>query len=268
MYNCIKKTNSSSSSIDEPGKPTNVEVTDWDKDHADLKWTKPENDGGAPITGYIIEYKEKFGKDWVKGKEIEGDVTGATIDGLKEGTQYEFRIRAVNKAGPGEPSDATKPIIAKCRFVKPYIVGDGLTNLIVKKGQIIKYDIKYAGEPEPEVHWYLGEKELVQDAAERITIDKYERNTVLTVRKTTRPDSGKYKLVLSNSSGTCESFADVIVLGKNISPLSRIYTSFHNDCPLTIILFTIRQTFETDRPVESGGSSRRSRESEVGKARG
>lgn len=42
---------------DEPSKPNNVEVVDWDKDHADLKWTKPENDGGAPITGYIIEFK-------------------------------------------------------------------------------------------------------------------------------------------------------------------------------------------------------------------
>lgn len=199
---------------DEPGKPTNVEVTDWDKDHADLTWQKPENDGGAPITGYIIEYKEKFGKEWVKGKEIEGDITKATIDGLKEGTQYEFRIRAVNKGGPGEPSDATKPIIAKCRFVKPYIIGDGLTNLVVKKGQVIKYDIKYAGEPEPEIHWFLGEKELAQDAAERLTIEKYELNTVLTIRKTTRPDSGKYKLVLTNSSGTCESMADVVVLGK------------------------------------------------------
>jgi len=45
---------------DEPSKPNNVEVVDWDKDHADLKWTKPENDGGAPITGYIIEYKVIF----------------------------------------------------------------------------------------------------------------------------------------------------------------------------------------------------------------
>ena len=42
---------------DEPGKPGNVELTDWDKDHADLKWTKPESDGGAPITGYVIEFK-------------------------------------------------------------------------------------------------------------------------------------------------------------------------------------------------------------------
>lgn len=120
----------------------------------------------------------------------------------------------MNKAGPGEPSDATKPIIAKCRFVKPYIIGEGLTNLVVKKGQVIKYDIKYAGEPDPEVHWLLGQKEIVQDAAERITIDKYERNTVLTVRRTTRSDSGKYKLMLTNSSGTCESIADVVVLGK------------------------------------------------------
>lgn len=43
--------------IDEPSKPNNVEIVDWDKDHADLKWTKPNNDGGAPITGYVIEYK-------------------------------------------------------------------------------------------------------------------------------------------------------------------------------------------------------------------
>lgn len=148
------------------------------------------------------------------GKEVVGDITQATIDGLKEGSQYEFRIRAVNKGGPGEPSDATKPIIAKCRFVKPFIVGEGLTNLVLKKGQVIKYDIKYAGEPEPEVHWFLGEKELAQDSAERITIDKYERNTVLTIRKTARPDSGKYKLVLTNGSGSCESSAEVVILGR------------------------------------------------------
>nr|CAD7586386.1 unnamed protein product [Timema genevievae] len=203
---------------DEPSKPTNVEVVDWDKDHADIKWNKPEDDGGAPITGYIIEFKEKFGKDWVKGKVLEGDITAATLDGLKEGTQYEFRIRAINKAGPGAPSDATKPIIAKARFVKPFIIGDDLINIVVKKGQVIKYDIKYGGEPEPVPTWYQVGIELKEDPQERITIDKYERNTVLTVRRTTRLDSGKYKLILKNDSGTCEKTADVVVLDKPTPP--------------------------------------------------
>lgn len=52
---------------DEPSKPGNAEVTDWDLDMVELQWTKPEKDGGSPITGYIIEYKDKFSKDWSKG---------------------------------------------------------------------------------------------------------------------------------------------------------------------------------------------------------
>lgn len=204
---------------DEPSKPKNVDVVDWDKDHADVAWEPPESDGGAPITGYVVEYKEKFGKDWIPGVEVPADKKQATVDGLKENGQYEFRVRAINRAGPGEPSDPTKPIIAKCRFVKPFIVGDGLTNIVVKKNQIIKYDIKYGGEPEPEVKWMKEIKEITEDAEQRITIDKYERNTVLTVRKSARADSGKYKLVLTNSSGTIESVADVVVLDRPTPPV-------------------------------------------------
>lgn len=203
---------------DEPSKPLNVEVVDWDKDHADLKWSKPENDGGAEITEYEIEVKDKFTKEWVKKKRVPADTTSTTVDGLKEGVQYEFRVRAVNKAGPGEPSDATKPIVAKCRFVKPFIIGDQLKPIIVKKGQTIKYDVKYGGEPEPEVSWFRDDKEIIPDGAERITIEKLERNSILTVRKAVRGDSGKYKIVLTNSSGTVDSVADVIVLDKPTPP--------------------------------------------------
>lgn len=203
---------------DEPSKPNNVEVVDWDVDHADLKWTKPDNDGGAPITGYVIEYKDKFSKDWVKGKEVGPDCLAATVDGLKENNQYEFRVRAVNKAGPGEPSDPTKAIIAKCRFVKPFIIGDQLKPIIIKKGQTIKYDVKYGGEPEPECAWEKDGKPIVPDSAERITIDKYERNSIITVRKAVRGDSGKYRVVLTNGSGTCDSIADVVVLDRPTPP--------------------------------------------------
>ena len=47
---------------DEPGPPGNLKATDWDKDHVDLAWEPPKNDGGAPITGYLVEKKDKSGR--------------------------------------------------------------------------------------------------------------------------------------------------------------------------------------------------------------
>lgn len=67
------------------------------------------------MSGFVV-FQDKFSNEWVTGKVVDGDLTGARVEGLKEGNQYEFRVRAVNKAGPGEPSTATKPIIAKSRF--------------------------------------------------------------------------------------------------------------------------------------------------------
>lgn len=50
--------------FDPPGKPGLPTLEDWDVDRVDLKWEKPKNDGGAPISGYIIEKKEKYSTSW------------------------------------------------------------------------------------------------------------------------------------------------------------------------------------------------------------
>lgn len=47
-----------------------------------------------------------------------GNQTNGTVPNLTEGEEYEFRVIAVNKGGPGEPSDASRPVIAKPRFRK------------------------------------------------------------------------------------------------------------------------------------------------------
>lgn len=103
---------------DIPGKPGTPEITDWDADRVDLKWTAPKNTGGAPITGYVIEKKEKFSTSWDEILTTDTPATDAQVPGLKEGNTYQFRVRAVNKAGPGEPSDATGQHVAKARHCK------------------------------------------------------------------------------------------------------------------------------------------------------
>ena len=130
--------------------------------------------------------------------------------------QYQFRVRAVNKAGPGEPSDPTKNIIVKARFVKPWIIGDDLKNIVIKKGAVIKYDIQFGGEPAPEVTWDINSNEI--KASSRITIENTAKSTILIIRQAVRGDSGKFRLTLTNSSGTCSGTADVVVLDKPTPP--------------------------------------------------
>ena len=95
--------------FDKPGKPEAPQVQDITKDEATITWEAPENDGGSPITNYIVEVKENGDKWRVKNDNVQEMV--CTLTGLREGVAYEFRVSAVNKAGTGpasSPSSSSK----------------------------------------------------------------------------------------------------------------------------------------------------------------
>lgn len=58
---------------------------------------------------------DKGGRGWVDTATVPGDRTTGKVENIEEGHEYEFRIVAVNKAGPSEPSDTSKSVIAKPR---------------------------------------------------------------------------------------------------------------------------------------------------------
>lgn len=58
------------------------------------------------ISGYQVEKKGKRG-DWTKANIKPVDDTTYTVSGLPEGAELEFRVAAVNDAGPGKPSKTT-----------------------------------------------------------------------------------------------------------------------------------------------------------------
>ena len=53
---------------------------------------------------------------WEKAAEVPGNRTSGTVPDLTEGEQYQFRVIAVNQAGPSEPSEASDVVTCKPRF--------------------------------------------------------------------------------------------------------------------------------------------------------
>lgn len=101
-----------------PGLP---EIIDWDENHVSLKWEPPIRDGGAPITGYVIEFMDKESGEFVKACETDGPACKGMVKKLEENHQYKFRVRAINKAGVSEPSEQTNWHTAKPRFRKYFL---------------------------------------------------------------------------------------------------------------------------------------------------
>jgi len=71
-----------------------------------LSWTAPENDGGSAISHY--EVSSDNGATWVTASTG----TSHTFTGLTNGTEYTFKVRAVNGIGPGAQASATATPIA------------------------------------------------------------------------------------------------------------------------------------------------------------
>lgn len=66
-------------------------------------------------SGYVIEKRDiSHGGGWVPAVNwVDPKTTHATVPRLLEGTQYEFRVRAENMQGQGEPLVSDKPVTAK-----------------------------------------------------------------------------------------------------------------------------------------------------------
>jgi Fibronectin type III domain len=90
---------------DLPGKPGVPQLSDIKKGTITVTWTPPEDDGGAPITGYYLEYRSEGMMSWKKASEKTISDTKYVAKGLSESELYEFRVAAVNKVGTGPYSD-------------------------------------------------------------------------------------------------------------------------------------------------------------------
>jgi len=205
--------------FDPPGKPGRPTIVDYDKDHAEIKWSPSKSDGGSPIQKYVVEKKPKGG-NWEKVGMVapdelaeDGTLT-AVVPNLEENKEYEFRVIPVNEAGPGAESDPSASVFTKNRRVKPRIDRDSFTPSIqIKRGQNFKIEVKYTGEPLPKATWKLkmGDKET--KASERISITDVDYISTVVCKASDRKDTALYVIKVTNEYGSDTAEIDVVVLG-------------------------------------------------------
>lgn len=103
---------------DPPDPPIKLKIGLITKNTVHLSWKPPKNDGGSPVTHYIVECLawDPTGKKkeaWRQCNKRDVEELEFTVEDLIEGGEYEFRVKAVNEAGVSKPSATVGPVIVK-----------------------------------------------------------------------------------------------------------------------------------------------------------
>ncbi|XP_061139945.1 titin-like isoform X1 [Syngnathus typhle] len=192
-----------------PGPPTNLKVTDHSCSTVSLSWSKPIYDGGASINGFVVEMKEAADDKWLTCTPNTED-TKDTIKGLKQNAEYNFRVRATNANGVGDPVDSPGSVVAAEKLEHPEIELDtALRKLVsVRACSTLRLYVAIRGRPEPEVQWSKEGGALSENAQIEVT----GTYTLLMIENVNRNDTGKYVLSVTNCKGSKSAFVNVRVL--------------------------------------------------------
>ena len=82
--------------------PTSLTAQSGDS-QVDLNWVAPTDTGGLKINNYVIE-ESTDGTTWTLASTTPGDTTQVNLQGLKNFTNYNFRVSAITNFGKGLPA--------------------------------------------------------------------------------------------------------------------------------------------------------------------
>ncbi|MDE0073700.1 MAG: fibronectin type III domain-containing protein [Gammaproteobacteria bacterium] len=88
-----------------PGAPRNLTAVADGADAIDLDWDPPSSEGGARITGYLIEWSEDGRDPWSTLVRSRDTATVYRDEDVSAGETRHYRVSAVNFNGEGSPSN-------------------------------------------------------------------------------------------------------------------------------------------------------------------
>ena len=97
---------------DTPGAPGAPSIVETKRRAVTLKWSTPREDGGTPLTSYVVQYRPEGAYKWITSTE---DTTSARheVTGLEENITYDFRVAGKNKMGVGKFAECAMAVQAR-----------------------------------------------------------------------------------------------------------------------------------------------------------
>ncbi|XP_028854804.1 immunoglobulin-like and fibronectin type III domain-containing protein 1 [Denticeps clupeoides] len=198
-----------------PGPPSAPKVISASKSCIALEWAPPETDGGFKILGYQLEKRKKDTNQWVSLNPANEPIEGLkfAVKDVSEGSEYEFRVSAINMSGVGEPSPPSPLVCAKNPKMKPQFK-DAEDFMVVRAGNSVRIKICYEAEPVPDITWLKNNEPI----SPWINIINVEGMSQLVIPSSKRSDSAIYTIIAKNSSGTSTFEVEVRVTDEPKAP--------------------------------------------------
>ncbi|XP_047381836.1 myomesin-1 [Sciurus carolinensis] len=184
-----------------PGPPHSLKYSEVRKNSLVLQWKPPLHSGRTPVTGYFVDIKETKAKDdqWRGLNEAAIKNKYLKVQGLKEGVSYVFRVRAINQAGVGKPSDLAGPVVAETRpGTKEVVVNvddDGVISLNFECDQMT---------PKSEFTW--SKDYVATEDSPRLEVESKGNKTKLTFKDLGMDDLGIYSCDVTDTDGIASSY--------------------------------------------------------------
>ncbi|XP_048056894.1 immunoglobulin-like and fibronectin type III domain-containing protein 1 [Megalobrama amblycephala] len=181
-----------------PGQPAPPEVVGMFKNCINLTWAPPEKDGGTKILGYQLEKRKKDTNQWVTLNQVNDPIQALkyAVKDVSEGSEYEFRVSAINMSGAGEPSAPSVMVCAKNPNTRPRFK-DPIDFMVVRAGNSIRIKVDYEGSPQPDITWLKNDESV----SPWVNIINVEDASTLVIPSSKYSDSGVYTIMAKNSSG-------------------------------------------------------------------
>ncbi|ERL83305.1 hypothetical protein D910_01228 [Dendroctonus ponderosae] len=184
-----------------PGKPELLPESEGTPDLVSLRWTRPVNDGGSPITGYLVEHRRVGSPHWVRATPLPVPFPEITLSGLEPGWRYQFRVSSENAVGYSNPSEVSEPItvtLHRSAVTAPKFTQE-VSETVALENEKCEFVVHFLGQPAPKVCWFKDGFEIF--SSRRIRVLTEHDRSVLTIHQTSLSDEGEIKCTATNRAG-------------------------------------------------------------------